>query len=34
VDRIFAAAKQAERIMTEQEIQAIIASTPAPAKTR
>jgi 2-isopropylmalate synthase len=34
VDRIFAAAKQAERIMTEQEIHAIIASTPAPAKTR
>jgi isopropylmalate/homocitrate/citramalate synthase len=34
VDRIFAAAKQAERIMTEQEIQAIIASSPAPAKTR
>jgi isopropylmalate/homocitrate/citramalate synthase len=34
VDRIFAAAKQAERIMTEQEIQAIIASAPAPAKTR
>ena len=34
VDRIFAAAKQAERIMTEQEIQAIIASTPASAKTR
>jgi isopropylmalate/homocitrate/citramalate synthase len=34
VDRIFAAAKQAERIMTEQEIQAIIASAPAAAKTR
>jgi 2-isopropylmalate synthase len=34
VDRIFAAAKQAERIMTEQEIQAIVASVPAPAKTR
>ena len=34
VDRIFAAAKQAERIMTEQEIQAIITSAPAPAKTR
>ena len=34
VDRIFAAAKQAERIMTEQEIQAIIDSAPAPAKTR
>ena len=34
VDRIFNAAKQAERIMTEQEIQAIIASAPAPAKTR
>jgi isopropylmalate/homocitrate/citramalate synthase len=34
VDRIFAAAKQAERIMTEQEIQAIIASSPAAAKTR
>ena len=36
VDRIFAAAKQAQRIMTEQEIHAIIASAvaPAPAKTR
>ena len=36
VDRIFAAAKQAERIMTEQQIQAIIASSaaPAPDKTR
>jgi isopropylmalate/homocitrate/citramalate synthase len=34
VDRIFAAAKQAERIMTEQEIQAIIASVPAATKTR
>src|SRR5579863_4826689 len=36
VDRIFAAAKQAQRIMTEQEIQAIIASAtnPTPAKTR
>jgi isopropylmalate/homocitrate/citramalate synthase len=34
VDRIFAAAKQAERIMTEQEIRAIITSAPAPAKTR
>ena len=34
VDRIFAAAKQAERIMTEEEIQAIIASAPAAAKTR
>jgi 2-isopropylmalate synthase len=34
VDRIFAAAKQAERIMTEEEIHAIIASAPAPAKTR
>ena len=34
VDRIFAAAKQAERIMTEQEIQTIIASAAAPAKTR
>ncbi len=34
VDRIFAAAKQAERIMTEPEIEAIIASAPAPAKTR
>jgi 2-isopropylmalate synthase len=34
VDRIFAAAKQADRIMTEQEIQTIIASTPAPAKIR
>lgn len=34
VDRIFAAAKQAQRIMTEEEIQTIIASTPAPAKTR
>ncbi len=34
VDRIFAAAKQAERIMTVQEIQAIIASAPAPAKSR
>src|ERR1700693_3513436 len=34
VDRIFAAAQQAQRIMTEQEIQAIIASAPAPSKTR
>jgi isopropylmalate/homocitrate/citramalate synthase len=34
VDRIFAAAKQAERIMTEAEIHAIIASAPAAAKTR
>ena len=34
VDRIFAAAKQAERILTEPEIQAIITSAPAPAKTR
>jgi 2-isopropylmalate synthase len=34
VDRIFAAAKQAERIMTEQEIQALVASAPAPAKPR
>lgn len=34
VDRIFAAAKQAERIMTEEEIQTIIAAAPAPAKTR
>ena len=34
VDRIFAAAKQAERIMTEQEIQALVASVPAPAKPR
>jgi 2-isopropylmalate synthase len=34
VDRIFAAAKQSERIMTEQEIQMIIASAPDPAKTR
>jgi isopropylmalate/homocitrate/citramalate synthase len=34
VDRIFAAAKQAERVMTEQEIQAIITSAPIPAKTR
>src|SRR5580658_869831 len=34
VDRIFAAAKQAERIMTEVEIQTIIASAAAPAKTR
>jgi isopropylmalate/homocitrate/citramalate synthase len=34
VDRIFAAAKQAQRIMTDQEIQALIASAPAPAKTR
>jgi 2-isopropylmalate synthase len=34
VDRIFAAAKQAERIMTEQEIHAIINSAPASAKTR
>jgi len=34
VDRIFAAAKQAQRIMTEAEIHAIIASAPAPAKTR
>jgi len=34
VDRIFAAAKQAERILTEQEIHAIIASAPAAAKTR
>jgi hypothetical protein len=34
VDRIFAAAKQAERIMTEEEIQVIIATLPAPAKTR
>jgi 2-isopropylmalate synthase len=34
VDRIFTAAKQAQRIMTEEEIQTIIASTPAPAKTR
>jgi 2-isopropylmalate synthase len=34
VDRIFNAAKQAERIMTEQEIHAIIASAAAPAKTR
>ncbi len=32
--RIFAAAKQAERIMTEQEIQAVINSAPAPAKIR
>src|ERR1700683_1557632 len=31
---LFAAAKQAERIMSEQEIQAIIDSAPAPAKTR
>jgi 2-isopropylmalate synthase len=34
VDRIFAAAKQAERIMTEEEIQTIIAAAPAPAKIR
>jgi 2-isopropylmalate synthase len=34
VDRIFAAAKQAERIMTEEEIQTIIAASPAPAKIR
>ena len=34
VDRIFAAAKQAERIMTEEEIQTIIAAAPAPAKGR
>jgi len=34
VDRIFAAAKQAQRIMTEEEIQTIIAATPASAKTR
>jgi isopropylmalate/homocitrate/citramalate synthase len=34
VDRIFAAAKQAERLMTEVEIQTIIASAAAPAKTR
>src|SRR5271155_1270687 len=34
VDRIFNAAKQAERIMTEQEIHAIIATAPTPAKTR
>jgi 2-isopropylmalate synthase len=34
VDRIFAAAKQAERVMTEEEIQTIIASAAAPAKTR
>src|SRR5580704_7270316 len=36
VDRIFSAAKQAERIMTEQEVRAIIASAAAqaPAKTR
>jgi 2-isopropylmalate synthase len=34
VDRIFAAAKQAERILSEQEIQALIAAAPAPAKTR
>jgi isopropylmalate/homocitrate/citramalate synthase len=34
VDRIFAAAKQAERIMTEQEIRAIVASAPSPAKAR
>ena len=34
VDRIFAAAKQAERIMTEQEIQTIVLSMPASARTR
>ena len=34
VDRIFAAAKQAERVMTEDEIHAIIASADATAKIR
>ncbi|MFZ3215377.1 MAG: LeuA family protein [Candidatus Acidiferrales bacterium] len=34
VERIFAAAKQAERIMTEEEIHAIVSAAPAPAKTR
>jgi 2-isopropylmalate synthase len=34
VDRIFAAAKQAERILTEEQIQTIIASAPAPTKSR
>jgi hypothetical protein len=34
VDRIFAAAKQGERVMTEEEVQTIVRAMATPAKTR